>query len=282
MGHFTYFVILVLVIFSQDVAFAAPEGRDEMDALSCMTRPLQVVTLNAPVAGRVEQVAVGEGALVQMGKPIVFLERTLESLEEKKQRLILNNHEGIKAARLNEELEKRLLERSESLYVATHSISQEELQKRRLEYALAQSEVRRLEQQKRVEEVVHAIAVEEVALRVIKAPFKGVVVKLHKHIGESADAHAPLVELVDASQGEVICNLRQQVVEQLAVGQKITVVLRVGGKRVEVSGSVHFISPVVDPASGLVSVKLLFDNGKHPVRLGISGYLELHKIQDNY
>ena len=39
-----------------------------------------------------------------------------------------------------------------------------------------------------------------------------------------------------------------------------------------IGGKIVFISPVVDPASGLQKVKVLFDNAEGKIRPGVSGF----------
>ncbi|MEG3640322.1 efflux RND transporter periplasmic adaptor subunit [Magnetococcus sp. PR-3] len=257
----------------------AEDVGEEMDALSCMSRPVQIATLSSPVAGAIKKMAVTEGQAVKAGALLVQLEDSLESLEVRKQYLILYDREILKAAKLNAALQQQMLHSSEALFKETRSISLEDLDKRRLEYKLSVSEVARLEQQEKVESVQYAIARAQVARRQVKAPFAGVVTKRYRQQGEMAEANAHLLELVDVSQGEMVCSLSQQITESLTIGQKIPLTLFNGAKRFSITGQIEFISPVVDPASGLVAVRLLFDNRKHQLRLGVPGYLNLPGVE---
>ena len=45
--------------------------------------------------------------------------------------------------------------------------------------------------------------------------------------------------------------------------------------RIRIAGTVVFVSPVVDPASGLLEVKAEFDNKEGEVRPGIAGVMLL-------
>ena len=270
--------IQVLLWLSMFVCTTGVEAADEVeiiDALSCMTHAIQTVTLGAPVAGRVSAVLVQEGDPVTAGKGLVQLENKLQELAADKQSLIFKNKEALTAAHLNEARQKEMLLSAEKLFAATQSINQEEVEKRRLDHALAVVEIRRLEQQKSVDAVDLKIAEEDVRRRLITAPFAGFILQLHKQKGENADTNTPMVELADTSQGEIVCNLNEKAVRGLQLGQMVKAKIKAGDDFLELPAKIRFISPVMDSASGLTIVKLIFDNAHAQIRLGVPGTLLL-------
>jgi multidrug efflux pump subunit AcrA (membrane-fusion protein) len=43
----------------------------------------------------------------------------------------------------------------------------------------------------------------------------------------------------------------------------------------EVTGQIKFVSPVADPASGLVQVEISFSNPGHRIKTGIKGSIDI-------
>ena len=61
----------------------------------------------------------------------------------------------------------------------------------------------------------------------------------------------------------------------MKVGNIQTISLETGGALPSVAGKVTFISPVADPASGLVEVRITFMNALLAVKPGIKGSIEV-------
>ena len=51
--------------------------------------------------------------------------------------------------------------------------------------------------------------------------------------------------------------------------------IRTGSKSITKKGTIAFVSPIVDPASGLLEVKVAFNNQKGEVRPGVEGFMIL-------
>ena len=63
---------------------------------------------------------------------------------------------------------------------------------------------------------------------------------------------------------------------RLSLGQAVKLELQTGGEPVLRDAEIVFISPVVDPASGLRKVKALFDNQDGAVIPGVAGVMVLN------
>ena len=57
----------------------------------------------------------------------------------------------------------------------------------------------------------------------------------------------------------------------LKLNQEVTIEVDTGEAQVKLPGKIIFLSPVVDPASGLLKVKVLFHNAEGRIRPGLSG-----------
>jgi multidrug efflux pump subunit AcrA (membrane-fusion protein) len=59
------------------------------------------------------------------------------------------------------------------------------------------------------------------------------------------------------------------------VGEELTIEMSAPGGPVTLNGTVVFVSPVVDPASGLMRLKVRFRNADGRVRPGVAGMLQI-------
>jgi len=84
-----------------------------------------------------------------------------------------------------------------------------------------------------------------------------------------------LVQVVDISRSRFLCNVEEWVGRTLKNGQSVDLSIRTGSQSLAKKGTVVFVAPVVDPASGLLEVKAEFDNRDGAVRPGIAGFLLL-------
>ena len=103
----------------------------------------------------------------------------------------------------------------------------------------------------------------------VHAPFDGVVTKRLRQPGEATDNYLPLLTMVDLSKLYLETYLPANRLRDVQPGQGVEVsVPDLPGKKFE--GSVYFIAPVIDPASGEFRVKIVLDNSAHLLRSGMS------------
>ncbi len=240
-----------------------------------ITEPYRDVTLGATVAGVVASISRQEGQNVRQGEVILELEKEQEALEVERRKLIAESKVEVTAARYRVETLGLELETARRLFDSTRSVSREELQQKELEYKLAQAEVERLSIAEEREELEYRIAQEELRRRVITAPFDGVIVKLFLKVGESCNPQQPLVRIADTSRCRLVIHMEAAASRGLAAGMPVQV--RIEGVRSSavLQAAVEYVSPVVDPSSGLREVKVLFDNPGGLINPGLPGTLLL-------
>jgi len=96
-------------------------------------------------------------------------------------------------------------------------------------------------------------------------------------VGEACQAQQALVRLVDTRKCYFICNVEAKAGYSLKVGQAIKLEIEAGDRMENFSGTVFFVSPVVDPASGLMRVKIVFENPEGKIRPGVAGRMLLQE-----
>lgn len=240
-----------------------------------ITESYRDATLSATVAGTLAVIQRKEGERVRAGEVILELEKELESLEVERRRLVAESKVELEAARRRAEQLAQELAATRLLYESTRSVSREELQQKDLETRLAEAELERLSIAEAREAIELRIAEAQLRQRSIRAPFDGLIAEIVPEIGEACYPQAPLVRVVDTSRCRLIVHLEAPAAADLAAGKPVQ--LRFDGVRPPnvVRGAVEYVSPVADPASGLLEVKVLFDNPDGRIRPGLSGTLLL-------
>lgn len=211
-----------------------------------ITEPLQDVTLSVPVPGIIRSEPFTEGASVRKGDVVVELDRKLEEFEAARRKAVM-------------EQMKKEFDSTKQLRGSTKSVSDEELNKKETEYNVALAE--------------YQAASEELARRQIVAPFDGTIADISLKTGAACAPYQTIARLVDTTKFYFVGHLDGKIALGLKLEQAVT--LEVDGVAKPVAGKISFISPVVDPASGLAKVKAIFENADGAIRPGLSARLKV-------
>ncbi|MEM7365901.1 MAG: efflux RND transporter periplasmic adaptor subunit [Pseudomonadota bacterium] len=241
----------------------------------CITESYKDAILSFTVPGRITRIHYRAGAVVSNGDIIVDLENRVESLEVERRRLIWEDKSDLKAAEAQRDTFSELLASTQGLYESTGSVSREELSRAELEFNSADAEYSRLLISEQREKVEYQLAQASLAQRSLKAPFDGTVVEVSQDEGEISEAYEPIVQIVDVSQGFLVCNVEEATGRHLNSGDELSFDIPKGAQTLSGQALVEYVSPVVDPASGLLKVRLRFDNDAGQIRPGVPGYVTI-------
>ncbi|HAR62115.1 MAG: hypothetical protein DKM50_08190 [Candidatus Margulisiibacteriota bacterium] len=258
--------ILVLFAFNYPVAAMVVRG---------ITEPFIDATLSATVQGRIASININDGMYVTKGSVILSLASEQEVLEVNRRKLISESRAELNVAVSRVELLQAEKKATQELYNKTQSVSKEDLHKKILECKTAEEELESIRTNKIKEDLEYKIAAVQLNERNIVAPFNGTVVKHFLQIGENCNPQQPLIRLVDAYKCRFTAFIADGLTHRLKVGAKVY--LNIGDSRywIRKIGSVEHISPVVDPASGLREVRVLFGNEDGRVNPGVPGSMIL-------
>lgn len=264
----TFFLIVALF-------FPCMVRAGEGISVAGITEPFRDVNLSATMAGVVSEILVREGDVVRKGTVLLEMEKQLDELETERRKLIRDATSELEAAAFRVRTLKWILDSNQELFNTTASVSREELEKLKLEYDLAVAEQKRLTAQEEREEIEYRMAIEALSRRSLASPIDGTVIKLFFDEGEGVEVNQPLVHLVDTSRSIFVCNVEEWIGRSLHTGQMVNLKINTGKSAMPIKGKTVFVSPVVDPASGLLEVKVEFDNKDGVVRPGVAGFLLL-------
>ncbi len=217
--------------------------------VSGLTEPIRDATLSAPVDGVIQALPFPEGTFVEKGAVLLELNNDLETWEQQRREVEFN-------------MTKLELTRLKQLQTRTSSVSQEEMDTAEANHTIANVQLE--------------LAKARVKERQVVAPFSGTIADfLGYDVGEGARLTTPLVRLVDTRQGLMVCHVEARYGPRLKKGTPTSLEIASGESIVRLEGEIVFISPVVHAASGLIKVKVAFDNTVEHIRPGGSGRMRL-------
>ncbi len=262
-------IVLLILLCTPQLAPAEQIG------ISGFTEPALDSALGLSITGRVTAIKVVEGEKVKQGQLLLQLDQDLEQLEVKRRKLLWESKVEIESVRLQVKTLQNHLNSSRDLYQSTGSIPREELENKELEHAFAVAELNRLKTAEQREKIEYNIARQQLAKRNLYAPFAGQIVELLTGVGENCEVDTPLIRLVDDSRGYFVANVELEIISSLELGQQIQLQLQNGIDPLTIEAKLVFISPVIDPASGLRKIKAEFDNQEQEIVPGVAGLMLL-------
>lgn len=236
---------LILFGFALAANTYAQQVTEQVTALG-ITEPFLDSTLSSAVAGIVTQQPFQEGDAVKQGDVLVELDKRLEELEVIRRKAVYEDAEEEYA------VTKKLFDMPNS---STPGV---EVEKHKLERDVAKVEFE--------------LAEERLRRRHIAAPFDGSIAEIFLQVGEACQIQQPLVRIVDTSQCYFVSNVEAKAGHDLKPDQEVSLEIDAGTEApMRLAGKISFVSPVVDPASGLMKVKVVFENSDGAVRPGVAG-----------
>jgi RND family efflux transporter MFP subunit len=239
-----------------------------------ITQALREVHLSLGVGGKIEKVLVSEGQRVKQGALLLYLDRELEELEIRRRKILVEDSAKLREYGLRRETLKSQVAEAK-LLLDYGGVSRKQVEDETMALEAATAEHQALAHAKRREKVELDLARTAYERRHLRAPIDGVVTKILLRAGESVSANDPLIALVDVSRVRFTGTFPVSAGVAVAAGQPVTIRLGQDATETRRSGVIVFVSPVADPASGLVEILAEFDNRDGSVRPGVSGFLVL-------
>lgn len=256
------------------VLLGAGIGTDAAEVrVSGLSAPYHDVTFSSPTYGTIDVVRVKEGEVVKEGQVLMELLKTIEELEVDRRKLILEDKSEVAVAAEQVKTLKAGFESTRKLYESTGSVSKEDVAAKELEYKKAVAEEERLKAAESRQAVDLKLAEEAVREKFISSTVNGRVVEVLLDRGEGCKAQDPLIRVVDTSKFYFEANVEATYGQQLKEGDAVNLEFADGAGFKRIAGKLSFVSPIVDPSSGLLRIKALGDNRTGGIKPGVDGYL---------
>ena len=259
---------LLSLILCIGLMIVSPAMAERLVSVSGLTEPIGDVILSFDVDGTIAKIHFNEGDAVKQGDRLIELNKRFEELDVRRSKMIWESKVEVESAKVRSAMLKKVYESTLALYKKTGSVSKEEMEAKQLEYELAEADYQRLSVNEKKEELEYLMAIEKRDKLILTSPINGTITDLMLDEGESCENRQPVVQVVDTGKCLLVCNIEAPLGQNLSKGQTVDLTIPVGFETVTRKGHLIFVSPVVDPASGLMMVKAEFDNADGAVRPG--------------
>lgn len=235
-----------------------------------ITQAIHDLKLSVTAAGRIEALFVKEGDRVRKGDLLLHMDRTLEALEVRRREVMLEDNARLEELRAKELTLTEQVRAARSL-LATGGVSRKQVEDEELALGTIIAERKSIEFAKRRERVELDLAREAYERRHLRSPIDGVVTRVVSRIGESVAPHEPVMVVVDVRTARFSGTVPIADAARVRAGSSVMLQLGSDAEPLTRLAQLVFVSPVADPASGLVDVIAEFDNADGSIRPGTAG-----------
>jgi cobalt-zinc-cadmium efflux system membrane fusion protein len=259
--------IALLALAAPCSAFAQASAPAPAAALlACLILPDKVADLGSPVIGVVESVAVDRGDLVRKGQVLATLRAEVERANTSVVRSRADSEADLRGATAGRDLAQQRLDRARSLatqnFVSAQAVEQAESEFRIAHERMAQA---RDQLGTSAREVSSARA--QLAQRVLRSPFDGVITERYVNPGERVE-DKPLLKLAMIQQLRVELVASTTLFGTLRVGQELSVQPDLAGAPAR-RARIAQIDRVLEPASNTFRLRLELPNADHGLPAGL-------------
>ena len=229
------------------------------------TQPYRKIELSTEESGPIQSMAVVEGQFVESNQVVCQLDSSLQEiqLELSKQRAKSNGQiwtaeQGLKQRQVIRDRIQKL--------VKSGNATDSELLRSEMELSIAKGKLLVAKEESAVRDIEYRQALLRLERRTIRAPFGGVVSKIHRKQGEFVSTLQPeIVTLMDVRKLLAVFNVPSSQAKLFVPGEFFELVLADGET---VPATVYRVAVNTDAESGTVEIKFLIDNDGLRIRSG--------------
>lgn len=232
------FLVLALHVFAFDTTGVVKSNHD--------------IKLSFPIDGIVDKIMVREGTVVSSGQDLMRLQDEIANLEVLRRKLVWEDKTAVNNSEKEANLLKQVYDVTRELYTRSGSVTKDEMIGVEIRYLGSLGKWQGLLESKKREEVEYRMSEEMLRQHTLRSPVNGVVVSVNIEPGEWARGGEVVLRLVDPTICYVEANIPIENSHLFSPGKLVLL----GGRK----GEVVFVSPVADQGSGLVQVRIKFEN----------------------
>ncbi len=250
------FLSLVASVLIGSVANAQVDG---------FTEPFRTIELSSDETGSIAELKVKEGEAVACEDVIACLDTRVQELQLEIANQTATNVSQMTAAQATVEKRRTVASRLRELASKGHA-RDSELMRAELELSIAEAKLLAAKEEKIVHEIEQRRAQVLLDRRRIKAPFDGVIAKVHRQEGEFLSPLRPeIATLVQVDRLLATFMIPSSQIRQFEIGTNYEIELENGQV---VQGKVHRVGVLTDAQSGTVELKLVIENPNNKFRSG--------------
>ena len=242
---------------------AAAQG--QMEGLEGFSEPFRQIELSSDETGAIAVLAVDEGDFVKESDIICKLDSSVQEIQVEIAKHLAESFAEVEAAMENFKKREKITERITALLENGHATDSEKL-RTEMELRIAKARYLSAKQDAKVREIEYRRAVMQLERRTVRAPFSGIVSKVHKREGEFiSPLHPEIISLIQVDRLLAKFNVPSSQIHVFEAGKKFNL-QTASGRSIE--ASVFSVSVFTDAQSGTVEVKLVIENSDGSLRSG--------------
>ncbi len=231
------------------------------------TEPIEQSVAASAETGIITAAAVKEGDRVRVGSILATINHNVlkQSLAIAKARA--ESTARLDAATSQVELAKSQLKALEELVLGGHT-NKFEVEQKTAEYQSAYAEFRAAEDELMLNRLEVRRIEAQIEDRIIKSPIDGFVTEIHKQPGENVSNNEPqFATIVRVDRLKIRFYQDAATLTRLAVGDEVEIL--VGTRRSRKIAAITYVSPIIDPDSGLGRIDVMIDNQDFGIQSGV-------------
>lgn len=237
--------------------FCAPLMANQEAVLDCLVKPEMYVDLSSSVDAILEQMLVDTGDRIKKGQPLVKLEASVEKARVNLAQIQASSDSEIKNRRVQLQYAKRNYKRIKDLYTR-NSVSLFDKDKAETEVALAEIELGRATEKKKIAGLNLELAKTELARRTIRSPINGIVVDRYSMVGESV-VERTIMKLAQVDPLRVELIAPTEYFGLIKKGMEVDIHPERPANKI-FKATVTVVDQLIDPASGSFTVRMALPN----------------------
>lgn len=234
--------------------------------LACLIVPDRVAELGSPVIGVVDEVLVERGDTVRKGQVLARLRAEVERAASSVVRSRADSEAELRGAVAGNDLALQKLARARAL-AAQNFVSGQAVEQAETEHRIANERMLQAREQLGTSARELGSAQAQLAQRVLRAPFDGVITERYVHPGERVEDKPMLkIAVIDRLRVEVVAST--SLFGSLRMGQELNVQPELGNHGAR-AARITQIDRVLEPASNTFRLRLALANGDGQLPAGL-------------
>ena len=229
------------------------------------TEPFRKIELSSDETGAIATLSVEEGQFIGENDIVCKLDNSVQAIQVEIAKHLADASSQVKVA--EETFKKRgaIHKRIHKLLAKGHA-TDSELLRSEMELSIAKARFLSAKEDEQVRQIEYRRAILQLERRTIRAPFAGVVSKIHKRAGEYiSPMHPEVVSLIQIDRLIAKFNVPSSQARIFEPGKTFELTM-VNGESVK--ATVYSVGVFTEAQSGTVEIKLVVENAEHAIRAG--------------
>ncbi len=238
-------------------------------------KPISDLKLSMPIDGRISKISKKEGSSIIKGDTILTLEDRVQKLDTKRREIIYRDKSQLNSAIKSKKLLGSLLDSTRKLYNRTKAVSRDELRTLEMKYYSLLGDIEFKKEGEKKEKIEYEMSKALLEQYSLTSPIDGIITRIELQEGEWAKTGEAIVRIVNPIICYLDINIEEKYIHKIKLNDSFNFSVKTHNVDTNKIGKIIFISSVADSASGLVRIKIEFENKDLNITPGLSATINI-------